>query len=173
MKRLKIRPGKKLSYRPHQPFWPIALTFMLAMYLTILPMPAWPWDYRPPWVVLVTLFWCFAMPRRVGVFTAFMIGLMLDVLTGTLLGQHALSLSVTAYLALVLRPRIRIFPQWQQAFFVALILLTERMLTLWIIGATGQPMPTLTYWVSALVGLAFWPLMAWLLLPFERRVGPS
>jgi rod shape-determining protein MreD len=171
VKTVKKRSGKKPSYKPHQPFWPIVLTFMLAMYLTILPMPAWPWDYRPPWIVLALLFWCFATPRRVGILTAFVVGLMLDVLTGALLGQHALALSVTAYLALVLRPRIRIFPPWQQAFFVALILLTERLLTLWIIGATGQPMPALTYWVSALVGLAFWPLMAWLLVPFERRVG--
>ena len=163
----------KPAYQLQQPVWPILLTLTLAMYLTILPIPSWPWDYRPPWTVLAILFWCFATPQRVGIFTAFLVGLMLDVLTGALLGQHALALSVTAYLALVLRPRIRIFPPWQQAFFVALILLAERLLTLWIIGATGQPMPALTYWGSALAGLVFWPLMAWLLAPFERRLGPG
>ncbi|WP_242470656.1 rod shape-determining protein MreD [Thiocystis violacea] len=147
------------------------LTLTLALYLTVLPMPAWPMDYRPQWVVLVVLFWCFAAPERMGVFLGFLIGLMLDVLTGTLLGQHALGLSVTAYLAIVLRPRIRIFPIWQQTFLVSLILLAERLLTLWVIGATGQPMPPVTYWISPLVGLSLWPLMAWLLLPFERRVG--
>ncbi|QIK36932.1 rod shape-determining protein MreD [Caldichromatium japonicum] len=162
--------GKRPYAAARQPIWPIALSLILALYLTILPIASWPWDYRPPWVVLTILFWCFATPRRVGIFTAFILGLLLDVLTGTLLGQHALSLSVTAYLALVVRPRIRIFPPWQQAFFVALILLSERLLTLWIIGATGQTLPSLTYWFSALAGLACWPILAWLLTPFERRL---
>lgn len=151
--------------------WPVALTFALAMYLTILPIPAWPMDDRPQWVVLAVLFWCFALPERIGVFVAFAMGLMLDVLTGTLLGQHALGLSVAAYLAVILRPRIRIFPVWQQTFLIGLILLVERLLTLWVIGATGQPLVPLSYWISTLIGAALWPLMSLLLRPMERRVG--
>ncbi len=162
--------AKRSSHSGRQAVWPIPLSLILAMYLTILPIPGWPWDYRPPWAALAILFWCFAEPRRVGILTAFVMGLLLDVLTGTLLGQHALSLSVTAYLALIIRPRIRIFPPWQQTFFVALILLSERLLTLWIIGATGQTLPSLDYWFSALAGLACWPILAWLLIPFERRL---
>lgn len=171
MKRKVTRERSIARHNGRQPLWLVALTLLLAMYLTILPMPAWPLDYRPQWVVLTLLFWCFAMPRRVGVFLAFLVGLMLDVLTGTLLGQHALTLSVTAYLAVILRARIRVFALWQQTFLVGLILLAERLLTLWILGATGQPLPPLTYWISPLIGLALWPPMAWLLKPFEQRVG--
>lgn len=153
--------------------WMALLTLMLAMYLSILPMPAWPLDYRPPWVVLTLLFWCFAAPGRIGVAVGFCVGLLMDVLTGTLLGQHALGLSVTAYLALMLRARIRIFPLWQQTFFIWMILLVERLLTLWVIGATGEPMPPLTYWIPSVIGLFLWPFMSLLLTPMERRVGPG
>ncbi|MBK1724213.1 rod shape-determining protein MreD [Thiocystis violacea] len=147
------------------------LTLTLALYLTILPLSAWPLDQRPPWVVLALLFWCFAAPGRVGVLVGFFTGLLLDVLTGTLLGQNALALSVTAYLALILRPRIRIFPLWQQTFFIWLILLVERLLTLWVIGATGEPMPPLSYWTPSLIGMLLWPFMSLLLDPIERRLG--
>lgn len=165
-----MKPKRSRLSQSSYTFWPIALSLLLAMYLTILPFPAWPWEYRPPWAVLAILFWCFAAPKRVGIFTAFTLGLMLDVLTGVLLGQNALALSITAYLALILRPRIRIFHPWQQAFFVALIILTERLVTLWTLAATGQRLPSLTYWVSALTALACWPILAWLLVPFERRL---
>lgn len=150
--------------------WLALLTLGLAMYLTILPISAWPQDYRPPWVVLTLLFWCFAAPERVGVLVGFGVGLLLDVLTGTLLGQHALGLSVVAFLVITLRTRIRIFPLWQQTFFVWLILLVERLLTLWVIAATGQPMPPLSYWIPSLIGICFWPFMSLLLKPIERRL---
>ena len=172
MKVSRSRPIQRSSRRAGG-LWLVALSLVLAMYLTILPLSIWPLDYRPQWVVLTVLFWCFAMPERVGVLLAFALGLMLDVLTGTLLGQHALGLSVTAYLAVVLRPRIRIFPLWQQSFLVCLILLAERLLTLWVMGATGQPMPPLSYWISTLIGLALWPFIALLLNPIDRRVGAA
>ncbi|WP_342450103.1 rod shape-determining protein MreD [Thiorhodococcus minor] len=169
-----MRPSRLSSAQRRRggSLWLALLTLVLAMYLTILPIPGWPFDYQPPWVVLALLFWCFAAPSRVGVLVGFCVGLMVDVLTGALLGQHALSLSVTAYLAIMLRARIRIFPLWQQTFFVWLILLVERLLTLWAIGATGQPMPPLTYWTPSLIGLFLWPFMSLLLTPMERRVGP-
>lgn len=165
----RARPIKRRSSgaRP----WLALLTLALALYLAVLPLPAWPLDYRPPWVALALIFWCFAAPERIGVLVGFTAGLLLDVLTGTLLGQNALALSVTAFLAIVLRARIRIFPLWQQTFFIWLILLVERLLTLWVIGATGQPMPPLSYWIPSLIGMLLWPFMSVVLAPLERRVG--
>jgi rod shape-determining protein MreD len=150
--------------------WLAAATLILALYLTILHLPAWPLDQRPPWVALTLLFWCFAAPERIGVLVAFVMGLALDALTGSLLGQHALALSAMTFLVVVLRARIRIFPLWQQTFFVWLILLVERLLTLWVMGSTGQPMPPLSYWVPSLAGLVLWPFLSRLLTPIERRV---
>lgn len=71
-------------------------TIVVAVALAIVPLPAVLEPFRPPWVTMVLIYWCMMWPRLCGVLTAFIAGLMLDVLFGSLLGQHALSLSVVA-----------------------------------------------------------------------------
>ncbi|EXJ17237.1 Rod shape-determining protein MreD [Imhoffiella purpurea] len=149
----------------------MVLSLMLAMLLTVVPMPETLEDYRPQWVALAIVFWCLALPLRVGVFWAFGAGLALDILTGSLLGEHALSLSVLAYLTGMLRSGILLFPLWQQAFFIWLLLLVERLLSLWVIGATGQPMPPLSYWSSTFGSLLVWPWLFLVLRIIGRRIG--
>lgn len=136
-------------------------------------MPVWADELRPQWVTLVLIYWCLALPTRVGVLTAFAAGIAQDVVSGALLGEHALSLSVIAYLAGELHRRIRAFPLWQQAIVVWLLLLVERLLSLWVLGATGQPTPTLTFWLPTLVGLLLWPLFSPALdqLRLSARIG--
>ena len=151
--------------------WVVVLTLALAMFLTILPMPVGAESLRPQWVALTIIFWCLTRPGRVGVFWAFGVGLALDVLVGSLLGQQALGLSVVAYVTVILHTRIRLFPLWQQSLFVWVLLLVERLLTLWVLGATGQPLPTLTYWLPTFVGLLLWPWLFAVLSAIEHRFG--
>lgn len=147
----------------------ILLTMAVAFVLTLLPMPDWASPYRPPWVALTLLYWALALPQRVGVFSGFAAGLLLDVVLGTLLGQHALSFAVMAYVAVQLHQRLRLFPPLQQALSVWLLLLVERLLFLWVLGATGQPMPAPIYWVTTLVGLLLWPWLFVVLRDVRRR----
>lgn len=149
----------------------VLLTLVVALFLTILPLPAAAEDLRPQWVALTLIFWALALPDRVGVFWAFGTGLVLDVATGTLLGYHALGFSVIVYAAVELHARVRIFPLWQQALLVWLLLALERLLALWVLGATGQPMPSLTYWWSPFVGLILWPWLTVVLRDLARRAG--
>ncbi|AGA91490.1 rod shape-determining protein MreD [Thioflavicoccus mobilis 8321] len=147
----------------------IAATFLVALLLTVLPMPDWALPYRPPWVALTLIYWTLALPERVGVFSAFAVGILLDVLSVSLLGQHALSLSVVAYLALELHQRIRQFPVLQQTMSVWMLLLVERLLFLWVLGATGQPVPGFLYWGGSVTGALLWPWLFVLLRNLRRR----
>jgi len=149
----------------------ILVTLAMAMFLTILPMPAWAEQLRPQWVAMTLIYWCLVAPERVGVFWACGTGVVLDVLSGTLLGQHALTLSVVAYLAVELHKRIRAYPLWQQALSVWVLLLVDRLLSLWVLGATGQPTPTLSYWFPAFVGMLLWPWLFVVLRDVARRFG--
>lgn len=160
-----------MSKTERRGLWMVLSSLALAMFLTIVPMPAGLEDFRPQWVTLTLLFWCLTLPERVGVFWGFGTGLMLDVLTASVLGQQALGLSLVAYVAVKLHARIRLFPLWQQSFFVWVLLLAERLLTLWILGATGQPMPTLSYWIPTFIGLLLWPWLSAVLTQVERRMG--
>lgn len=157
----------------HQGRGVIGATLVLALLLTLLPMPVALQDFRPPWVALVLIYWCLALPQRVGIGWAWLSGLLLDVLTGTLLGHHALGLSVMAYLVLQLHQRIRIFPLVQQSFSVLVLLLVDRLLSLWVLGTTGQPTPHLGYWMPALVGALLWSWVYIVLRDVRRRFQVS
>ena len=135
----------------------IAATVAVAMLLVILPMPEWARPYRPQWVTLVLLYWSIALPHRIGVGSGFTAGIVLDVLTGTLLGQHALGLSVITFVAIQLHQRIRVFPLWQQSLGVLILLLVDHLLSLWVIGATRGVAPGLNYWLVPLIGALLWP----------------
>lgn len=137
--------------------WVIVLSFVLAFMLTLLPLPDYVRPFRPEWSALVLIYWCLALPERVGVGTAFGVGVLLDVMTGTLLGQHALGFSIIAYLTLALHRRIRVFPVRQQAFTVLVVLLLYQLLRLWVMGVTGHPPHSWTYWTAALTGTLLWP----------------
>jgi rod shape-determining protein MreD len=147
----------------------ILISLVVALFLTILPWPTWAEEFRPQWLAMTLIYWSLALPNRVGVFWGWLAGLTLDVVSGTVLGQHALSLSVTTYLAVELHPRIRVFPLLQQAVSVWVLLLVERLLSLWVIGATGQPTPTLWYWMPTFVGMLLWPWVFILLRDVRRR----
>jgi len=147
----------------------ILATLGTALVLAILPLPQWADEFRPQWMALTLIYWALALPTRVGIFWAWGAGLVLDITTGTVLGQHALSLSVPVYLVLELHRRIRVFPLPQQAVSVWVLLVVERLLSLWIRGATGQPTPTLAYWIPTFVGMLLWPWVSILLRNLSRR----
>jgi rod shape-determining protein MreD len=151
--------------------WAIVVSLLAALFLSILPMPGWVDDFRPQWVVLTLIFWSLTLPERVGVFWAFGAGLVLDVANGALLGHQALGFAVVAYVVVELHQRVRTFPLWQQTLFVWVLLLVERLLYLWILGATAQPTPTLVYWAPTFIGALLWPWVYVVLRDLGRRAG--
>jgi rod shape-determining protein MreD len=153
--------------------WVILASLAAALFLAILPMPGWGEELRPQWVALALIYWSLALPERVGVFWAWGTGLILDVTSGTVLGQHALSLSVVAWLTVELHKRIRVFPPVQQAVSVWILLLLERLLSMWVMGATGQPTPSLHYWLPTFLGMLLWPWVFVALRDLRRRFAVS
>ena len=151
--------------------WVMLVSFALALLLTILPLPP-EWEtLRPQWVAMVLLYWNLYFPERIGVFWGWSVGIALDATTESVLGQHALSFSVIAWIAIELHRRIRLFPLVQQSLSVWVLLLIERLLSLWIMGATGTPTPSLVYWVPTLLGLLLWFGFFFLLRDLRHRLG--
>lgn len=150
--------------------WVIALSLLAALMLTLLPLPGWAMLARPEWVMLVLIYWCLAMPHRVGIGTAWIMGLLLDAATGTLLGQHALAFALVAYITLKLYMRIRLFTLWQQALSVLALVFIEQMLVLWITGMTNQLPWRWDYLLPTLTSMLLWPLIFMLLRNVRRTM---
>lgn len=149
----------------------ILFTFCIALLLMILPLPEEVRLYRPQWVVLVLIYWTIALPERIGITTAFSAGIALDVLTGTLLGQHALALSLVGYLTYKVHLQVRQFPLWQQSLSVLILLFVAHALTLLINGAIGRlpPPSPLTHLGAPLIGALLWPWLYIILRDTRRR----
>jgi rod shape-determining protein MreD len=138
--------------------WVIPVTFMIAFMLASHPLPVWAEFYRPQWPTLVLLYWCLAIPHRVNIGTAWIVGLFMDVIDGTLLGLHAFSLTLVAFITLRLHRRIRIFPMIQQALSILMLILVDRVVVLWAKGFTsGTATEDWRYWLPALSSTLVWP----------------
>jgi rod shape-determining protein MreD len=148
--------------------WVIFVSFLVAFILAIFPMPAAFMWARPDWVALVLIYWVIALPQRFGILLSFAVGLLLDVLEGSMLGQHALSLSVIAYLALVLYQRLRLFNMWQQAAVIFVMVGINQLVGLWLQNLVGMGPRGALFLMPVVMSALLWPgVMS--LLRFLRR----
>jgi rod shape-determining protein MreD len=146
----------------------ILATVAGAALLTILPLPDWLRIAWPYWMALTMIYWCLETQDRVTLGFGFTVGLVLDLMTGSLLGLHALSLVIVIYLVNRFRARLRFFPPWQQALSVFALLMNDRIILLWIVSLRGDPLPSLEFWLPPLVGTLVWP---WLFVVLDRFRG--
>ncbi|MDH5778735.1 MAG: rod shape-determining protein MreD, partial [Gammaproteobacteria bacterium] len=65
----------------------IIFSFLIAFMLLMMPMPEWLRLARPEWVAMVVIYWSMALPKRVGIGSAWTAGLIVDVIRDSLLGQ--------------------------------------------------------------------------------------
>lgn len=151
-----------------QPFLLPLATFVMALALSIVPLGERVAPFRPDWVPLVLIFWAIARPRHIGLLAAFAMGLALDILTGSLLGRHALALLPIVYLSLRLRLRIRVALVWQVTATVALMLVLYRFLLFWIDGVGQRSIPGPIAWAPLLSSALLWPAVMLGLGGFDR-----
>lgn len=143
--------------RRRAPHWPVWLVFIVAAALVSLPMPDWFTPFRPPWAAIAVIYWIMMWPRVFGVGSAWVVGLLLDILQGDLLGQHAFALSIIGYLTLRFHLQIRIFPLWQLTTTVFALLFIDAFILFWIDGVAGNPPAGYARWTQVIIGGVLWP----------------
>lgn len=155
-------PIKMPHMTSHSPF--AAIIFLLtlggAMVLRVMSTVPLADELNPDWIALVLIYWCIALPERFGVFTAFVVGLLTDVLTGCLLGQYALIYVLICYFSIMEHRRLRQFPLLQQCLFVMLCLFAERSVIFGfeIMQASANRLP-FSFWYPVVSGVVAWPVV--------------
>ncbi len=147
----------------------ILITFLISLLVTLVPLPEWAKPFRPQWYTLALIYWAMAHPERIGVGAGWMLGMVVDVMTESLPGQHALTLSIVAYIVVKLHTQIRVFPLWQQSVTVMALLFFEPLIATWAMGITHQPPPPPLYWLTPLIGMLLWPWIYIILRDVRRR----
>lgn len=156
------------------PSWRLVLTtLVLAFLLTLLPWPAASRWLVPDFLIMVLVYWHIHLPRPVGIGMAFFLGLLADMAGGVLVGQHALTYVLTAFLVLNLRRRLEAFPPLGQALQVAPILIGQGVLMLLIGLLFDRQVSEWRYLASGLGAALLWYPLALILDALIGRLPPT
>ena len=119
--------------------WVLPVSLLLALLLGLVPLPGLLQPLRPYWLALVLAYWVIEAPDNAGLGLAVIVGLVADLMFGTLLGEQALRLLIMAFIVQRFRARLRFFPVSQQALAIGGLLLNDRIVTTVVHLALGEP----------------------------------
>jgi rod shape-determining protein MreD len=126
-------------------------------------------NWTPELLALTLLFWSIHQPLRVGIGTAFILGLLTDVHQTSMLGQHALAFTVQGFLAVLIHRRILWFKLSSQLLQVFPIFLIGHLIELTIRMVSGSPFPGWGLFLAPVIQALMWPLVSELLLAPQKR----
>ena len=149
---------------------PVIISIIVALLLTLMPLPDSVAAFRPDFVVLVLVYWAMMLPRTWSVGSAWVVGLLLDVSQGTILGQHALALCFIVFVTVRFHLLMRVFPMSQLTATVFALLALYQFLLFWINGVANISVPTVSYWGPVITGTILWPIVSMFLSGVRMRV---
>jgi rod shape-determining protein MreD len=160
-----MRPGQQLLL-PANPLF-IWFSLLVAMMANMLPVGRIAW--MPDFLALVLVFWSVHQPLRVGVATAFVFGLAIDVHQASLLGQHALAYTTLSYFAITIHRRLLWFTVPSQAVQVLPLFAAAHGIEVAIRLLAGGAYPGPAVLLAPVIEAALWPVISILLLLPQRR----
>lgn len=146
----------------------ISTSIILALILMLLPMPSWTIWLQPAWVLLILIYWTMALPYQVGIGTVWVVGLIVDLLSGTILGEHALAFTIVIYFIARIQIRLKMYPLLQQGVCILLFVLTNQFIIYCVQGFLGELPNNHLYWLSSVTSLLLWPWLFVLMRDFQR-----
>ena len=123
----------------------------VAMLLSVVYVPEMMKIMMPDWVLIVLIYWTCIAHFQVSVGRAWLVGLLMDALTGQLLGQYAFAYAASIYVTEKQYKRINAAPIAQQSLFIAGILLLAKVLFFWVERIEYQNLPSY-FWMPIFTG---------------------
>lgn len=152
---------------------PIYFSFLVAFLLMLMPLPLWAEWLKPNWVVLCLVYWTLLFPKRIGVGTAWILGLLLDGIMNLPFGVNAFALVLLSYCLIRFNENIRtlFFVPKMAAIFVLLVL--YQLVLIYFVAVKGHYL--FAIWIGvfhAILGILIWPWLAVILFEYQRRYLP-
>ncbi|WP_430540634.1 rod shape-determining protein MreD [Pseudoxanthomonas sacheonensis] len=133
------------------------VSIIIALLLGLLPLPGLLQPLRPYWLALIMAYWVIEAPDSAGLGFAFTVGIIADLMFGSLLGEQALRMVIMTFILQRFRARLRFFPMSQQALAIGVLLLNDRVVTGAVHLALGEPALPWNYWWAPVLGMLLWP----------------
>jgi rod shape-determining protein MreD len=161
-----IMPRGSELLMPARPLF-IAMSLLLAVTWQMVPLGRHP--AAPDLLALTLVFWNVHQPRRVGIGLAFAFGLMIDVHSGSLLGQHSLSYTLLSFFAITIHRRLRWFAVLEQALQVFPLFAAAHAVELVTRMIAGGMFPGWSLMAAPVFEALLWPVVTVALLAPQRR----
>lgn len=137
----------------------------LACALPLLPFPAFWLNYFPDLVGITLLYWLIYQPHRVNFGVAFLVGVLTDMATHSLFGQHAMSYVVLTYFVLLLRPAYILMHGFMfQSILVGALLMSICLLNGLVCWMVDDLFIHITHFIPPVLSACIWPLFNKILL---------
>ena len=131
---------------------------LLSIILMVIPVPDVLDQYRLPWLKMTVIFFSIFNISLIGIISVWFSGLILDIMTGGLMGENALILAVLSYLSYRFRFQIRVYPMWQIMLIVLMLLSLGELISLWINGVSGTMSFNIYDWINVGIAVLVWPI---------------
>lgn len=145
------------------------LSLILALLLQAVQLPEFLAGARPMWMPLILSYWALTEPRVSALAGALFMGIALDVMFGSVLGEHALALVLVVAWVTQLRPIFALFPLWQATLALISSWVIYAFVLFWIDGATSHEANPWLRWLPVISTTLFWPLIYAILEIFLGR----
>jgi rod shape-determining protein MreD len=144
--------------------WVIIASLVLAMILAVVHLPeTWPqwlgW-LRPGWILLVVFYWVMALPHRFGMISAWVTGMLVDVLYADPLGVNGFCLAALTFVTWSFYERFRMYSIPQQCVVVFVMVLGVDVLRMLVQAIARDGGFTWAVALPALTSTLVWPLVA-------------
>jgi rod shape-determining protein MreD len=125
--------------------------------------------WQPNWGAMLVIFWCLHYASSLSLGAAFILGILMDGVAGTLIGSHALSFCIIAYVTTLVNHRLAMFTWVQRAMFVFILVGIGQILLNWTLALRGESLGSLNYLNAALTSAVVWPFWSAVLKSFYPR----
>lgn len=146
------------------------LLLSISFALAIIPVPEFLSLLRPSWTFILILYIQFFMPSYFNVGAVFIIGICLDVLLATTLGQHAFAILLTTWLAANKVRRFTFFSLAQQMIAIGFLCLIYHLLLVLMDAFLGYHYDFWQSFIQSLITVLLWP---WLKVIADMILAPK
>lgn len=152
----------------------IVMSFIVALVLSVYPLPLSLRWWRPEFVLLLSIYWISIFPTTISLAFICFVGLFEDLLEGVPFGQHSLSLIIIAYICILSYQRVRNFALWKESAWIFVLVGLAQLPDNWVQSMAGRPLSGLVFLAPAFTSALLWPVLRGVMDSTSRhyRINP-
>lgn len=136
------------------------VSFLMGLLLSLFPLPLHIRQWWPEWLLLMAIFWGIHQPQLFSVGRAFILGLVVDAITGSTLAMHAIPYAMVVYLTRLWGQNFPLWMMIEQLLFISFLLVVATLNHLFLLLFSPLMFSPLVVYIQILMS----SLVAWFVI---------